>query len=222
MQRLPSDELLDSDSGTPGEILKSLRDLRHINAWFGGVATGVRMIERVARKTGRSDLSLLEVASGNGYLVHTVRRRLQRRRISLSPTLTDRRPSHLPAAGPAVVADAVQLPFRDDSFDLVASNLFVHHLSPDELLQHVNSALRCCRLAVLISDVVRHPLHLALVYASLPLYRSRLTWNDAPASVRQAYTASEMRQILHRSDAAAIEIRGSFLFRMAITVWKRA
>src|SRR5947199_5866128 len=37
----------------------------------------------------------------------------------------------------------------------------------------------------LINDLVRSWLHLAFVYTGMPLYRSRLTRHDAPASVRQ-------------------------------------
>ena len=57
----------------------------------------------------------------------------------------------------------------------------------------MNEGLRVCRVAVLINDLVRDGLHLSLVYAGLPLYRSRLTRHDAPASVRQAYTPAEMQ-----------------------------
>jgi hypothetical protein len=69
---------------------------------------------------------------------------------------------------------------------------------------------------------VRHPLHLALSYLGFPLYRSRLTRHDAPASVRRAYTVSEVREILEQLPAAAnIEIRRSYLYRMGVMVWKQ-
>ena len=61
-------ELLDADSGTPAEIATALSDLRNINHWFGGIATTQSMIAEVARKTGASSLSLLEVAAGAGYV----------------------------------------------------------------------------------------------------------------------------------------------------------
>jgi hypothetical protein len=73
---------------------------------------------------------------------------------------------------------------------------------------------------VLIDDIVRHPLHLALVYAGLPLYRSRMTRHDAPASVRQAYTPHEMRTLLAQTKAARVEIHRHYLFRMGVTAWK--
>ena len=58
MKRVATAELLDTDSGTPAEVEASLGDLRRINRWFGGVATTEDMVERVARETKQSSLSL--------------------------------------------------------------------------------------------------------------------------------------------------------------------
>jgi ubiquinone/menaquinone biosynthesis C-methylase UbiE len=132
----------------------------------------------------------------------------------------DRALSHLSNGHPAVAGDALALPFRDASFDLLSCNLFAHHLSPQELVQFVDEALRVCRVAVLINDLVRHPLHMSLVYAGMPLYRSRLTRHDAPASVRQAYTPAEMKTLLAQSRVGRVEIHRHYLFRMGVIVWK--
>ena len=66
--------------------LASLADLRRINRWFGGIATTEDMVERVARKTGRTSLSMLEVAAGSGYVPETARERLRHRGLSLHVT----------------------------------------------------------------------------------------------------------------------------------------
>jgi len=220
MKRTATAELLDSDAGTPAEVAGSLADLRLINRWFGGITTTEDMVERVARTTGRTSLSLLEVAAGSGYVPETARERLRHRGITLQVTSLDRAPSHLNNGDRAVAGDALALPFRGESFDLLGSNLFAHHLSPHELVEFVDEALRVCRIAVLINDLVRHAMHMALVYAGMPLYRSRLTWNDAPASVRQAYTPEEMRTMLAKTGACSVEIQRHYLFRMGVIAWK--
>ena len=238
MKRVATPELLDTDSGTPAEVAGSLSDLRQINRLFGGVATTQDMVLRVARKLNSSSLSLLEVAAGSGYVPEVASQWLHDHGLRLEVTLLDRAASHLTNGNPgernpgnetrenrgngnrAVVADALALPFRDASFDLVSCNLFAHHLGPQEVVQFVDEALRVCRVAVLINDLVRHPLHLTLVYAALPLYRSRLTRHDAPASVRQAYTPEEMRTLVAQTRAARVEIHRHFLFRMGVIVWK--
>ena len=178
------------------------------------------MIRRVSQKLGLSSLSMLEVAAGTGYVPERARQKLVHDGIKLEVTLLDRNPSHLVNGNRAVAGDVLALPFHDTSFDLVESVIFLHHLSPDRVIQSVKEALRVCRSAVLINDLVRDPVHLALVYAGLPLFRSRLTHHDAPASVRQAYTPAEMRDLLKRTSATRLEIHRHYLFRMGVIIWK--
>jgi ubiquinone/menaquinone biosynthesis C-methylase UbiE len=222
MKRIPSTELLDHDAGSAKEIASSLADLKRVNRWFGGVGTTFALIRRVAQSTGLKRLSLLEVAAASGDVPRNAQARLAAAGIQLEITLLDRAASHLMngASQHAVAADALALPFRDASFDLVGCGLFAHHLAPEQVISFVNEALRVARAAVLINDLIRHPLHLAAVYAGLPLYRSRLTRHDAPASVRQAYTMEEMQSLLERTRAARVEISRHYLFRMGAIAWR--
>lgn len=220
MKRQPSHELLDSDAGSPREIAASLTDLRMFNRWFGGLTCTTSLVERVARDTGANSLSWLDVAAGAGYVARTVSENLSHRNLHLNVTLLDRAASHVGNGGHSVVGDALALPFREGSFDLVSSELFVHHLSPDQVIQFVREGLRVCRRAFLINDLIRDPLHLALAYAGFPLYRSRITRNDAPASVRQAYTVEEMCGMIGQAGAARMEMDTCFLYRMGVIVWK--
>jgi ubiquinone/menaquinone biosynthesis C-methylase UbiE len=220
MKRVVIPELLDTDSGSAAEIAAALSDLNRINRWFGGVSTTTSMIRRVAQRLGAPSLSMLEVAAGTGYVPERARQKLVHDGIELEVTLLDRTPSHLVNGHRAIAGDVLALPFRDASFDLVGSVIFLHHLPPGQVIQSVNEALRVCRTAVLINDLVRDPVHLALVYAGLPLFRSRLTHHDAPASVRQAYTSAEIRDLLKRTVATRVEINRHYLFRMGVIIWK--
>jgi ubiquinone/menaquinone biosynthesis C-methylase UbiE len=221
MKRVPSHELLDNDEGTPSEVSQSLADLLHVNRRFGGIRTTQSMIHRVAKRTGRRKLSLLEVAAGSGAAVREVGMGLTPF-IDLQITLLDRLPTHLGESRPAIAADALALPVKESGFDLVSCNLFCHHLGEKQNVEFIREALRVCRVAVLINDLIRDPVHLALVYAGFPFFRSRLTRNDAPASVRQAYTIAEMRRIVHEAGAQQLEIERQYLYRMAVIAWKQA
>ena len=221
MKRTPTEEWLDSDAGTPEEISGSLSDLWFINRAFGGVSTAESLIKRVANANSLSKISLLEVASGPGKVPEAVMKRMRGDGIDLEISFLDKSRSHLNGSGRSVVGDAVELPFANDSFDIVSSTLFMHHLMPDDARRFMSESLRVCRRAVLINDVIRSPLHLALVYAGLPLFRSRLTWHDAPASVRQAYTLKEMEDLLAGSSASRIETSWHYLYRMGVIAWKQ-
>jgi hypothetical protein len=222
MQRIDTEEILDSEACPPVEVETSLRDLCRINRWFGGVATTRRLIERVACATGIKNFSLLEVAAGFGEVPKAAGRQLARKGIVLDVTHLDRVRSHLCPGNRAVVADALALPFPDRSFDLVSCSLFAHHLDPSELARFAEEALRASRCAVLINDLVRHPVHLALVYAGFPLMRSYVSRVDGLASVRRAYVPEEMHEILSRVEAASkVEISRHYLFRMGVIAWKK-
>jgi hypothetical protein len=222
MQRVNTEEILDSNACPPVEAEASLRDLCRINRWFGGVATTRRLIQRVASATGDKSFSVLEVAAGFGEVSKAAGRQLAHKRITLEVTDLDRARSHLLRGNRAVVADALSLPFQDGSFDLVSCSLFAHHLEPAELGHFIGEGLRVSRRAVLINDLVRHPLHLALVYAGFPLMRSYVSRVDGLASVRRAYVPDEMRRILLSAarPPARIEISRNFLFRMGVIAWK--
>jgi ubiquinone/menaquinone biosynthesis C-methylase UbiE len=221
MKRRPTAELLDSDAGSPAEIDASFRDLARINRWFGGISTTQAMIDCVRAESSASTLSLLDVASGNGDVPRAVAQRVRSRGLGLSVTHLDRSLSHMNGNRRAVAGNALALPFRDEAFDLVHSCLFVHHLQPAEVRDFIDESLRVCRRAVLINDLIRDPVHQVLVEVSLPLYRSRITRHDAPASVRQAYTVDEMRQIVGQTQARSVAIRRHYLYRMAVIAWKK-
>jgi ubiquinone/menaquinone biosynthesis C-methylase UbiE len=214
-------ELLDEDAGTPQEVAASLADLRLINRCFGGSRTTLGMVREVARQTGAQRLSLLEVASATGDVPRAVQQEMAGSGVEMKVTLLDRQAGHLPWGAPAVAGDALALPFRDASFDLVSCALLVHQLEPPQVLQAVEEGLRVARVAVLINDLRRSALHLALVYVGFALYRSRLTRHDAPASVRRSYTQPELFAMLRQTRAARIEIHLSYLFRMGAIAWKR-
>ncbi len=226
MQRVTTPELLDSDQCPPEEVQCALRDLGRMNRWFGGVATTQSLIERVAQSTGRRRLSVLEVASGFGEVPELVNKRLARRGITLDLTLLDRMRSHLRGNTLSVVGDAVALPFRDGSFDVVSCNLFAHHLDPENLSCFIRDAGRVSSCAVVINDLVRHPLHLALIYAGFPLMRCRVSRVDGVASVRAAYVPKEIRAIIAAAFPGGcrprVEILRHYLFRMGVIVWKGA
>ncbi len=223
MRRVVTPELLDSDAGTPSEIDAAMTDLRRFSRWLGGTSTLCSMLSRVLEATGRRELSLLDVAAGPAEASLAAMHRLDHHGIRVHLTLLDRSVTHLPKNGVRTLAgDALALPFSDGTFDVVTCSLFLHHLEPDESVRFLNEALRVCRHAVLVNDVRRHPVHLALSYAVLPLYRSRLTRHDAPASIRRAYTAEEVRSMLAQSNAARIDIASHYLFRMAVIAWKEA
>lgn len=221
MRRIVRPEVLDTDQPSREDVRDSLVDLQRINRWFGGTSTTAGMIESVLERTKRLQLSLLEVASASGDIPETIKKDLRSRGVSLTYTLLDRNASHFDGRRDVrrLRADALALPFRDNSFDVVSCALFAHHLEPTELIAFVREGLRVSRVAVLINDLTRSYLHLLAVYAGKPLFRW-ITRHDSVASVLRSYTREEMEDLLRRGVSREVDIKRYYLFRMGAIVWK--
>jgi ubiquinone/menaquinone biosynthesis C-methylase UbiE len=224
MKRVVIPELLDSDSGTPKEIQDSLADLATINRYFGGHRTTCRLLREVAQRTGKTKLTFLDVGGGTGDFVHAIEQDLRGDGLQLRGSVLDRMPAHLSNESRnglfRVSGDALTLPFRDQSFDVVGSNLFCHHLEPEQLVRFVNEALRVSKIAVIVNDLRRNYFHLLAIYTGFLFYRSPITRHDAPASVRRAYTAGEFRSFFSQTKASRITIANYYFQRLGMIAWR--
>jgi ubiquinone/menaquinone biosynthesis C-methylase UbiE len=221
MRRVVRPELLDSNQAPEHEVRTSLADLHLINRWFGGISTTKHLIRRGLSGVRSPQITILDVGSASGDGPLKVRSAFPPAELKF--TLLDRDPSHFDGARSrmsCIAADALALPFSANSFDFVICSLFAHHLEPDQIQQFTNEALRVSRTALLINDLRRSYLHLGLVYAGMPLFRSHITRHDTVASVQRAYTASEMADILKTTAASKIEIHNTYLCRMGAIAWK--
>jgi ubiquinone/menaquinone biosynthesis C-methylase UbiE len=192
---------------------RSLRDLRRINKYLGGTA----IYRRLLRRFGNAR-SVLDIGTGTSddleAVPHVALRIGLDFKIDHLIYLPGDRRIH------KVVGDAQQLPFRDGAVDVVTSAHFFHHFSPDANVTILREALRVARHGVTVNDTQRHrvPLLFVQLLAALRLI-GRITRYDAPASVRQAYTIREARDIAQRV-AAKHQVVRMWPFRLGILLWK--
>jgi hypothetical protein len=222
LKRIPQCEELDDNALSPEAAVESLGDLRRVNRWFGGVSTTAFLLRHAMQGSGLRSASVLEVAAGDGYSIMRAAKRLKEENLKVEPLCLDRRGLRHEACccERSMVGDALDLTFPAASFDFVSCGLFVHHLAPEKVIQFVNGALTVARRAVLVNDLRRSSLHLALVYAGMPIFRSAIAFRDGIASVRQAYTLDELRDLMRQTKAAHSEVRTRYLLRMGAIAWK--
>ena len=212
-RRIPSHELLDEHDVPRDDMERSLRDLRRINRWLGGTA----IYKRLARRF--SPRSVLDIGAGTCDDLDALRD--VPLRIGLDFKIDHL--LYLRGSSPVhrVVGDARHLPFRDGAVDAVTSAHFFHHFSPEENEAILREAVRVARSGVAVNDTQRHyvPLLFVQILAALRLM-GRITRFDAPASVRQGYTISEVRDIAARVPAARRHVMRVFPFRFGMLLWK--
>ena len=218
MERTVTQEILDSGDAPPDVVAASLHDLATVNRWFGGVRTSRFLLERVARERKFRTIDVLDVASGDGFVPKQVATRLRRQGVNVRLTFLDRFARHLPPDVPGLVGDALDLPFEDNTVDVVSSCLFLHHLEAEDVRRFARESLRVARHAVIINDVVRSGFNYLGAAAFLPLLHP-ISRHDGLASIRRAYTPDEIRTML-QGIGVPVEVTTHYFFRVGVILWK--
>jgi len=215
MKRVVTPELLDEHDAPREEMERSLRDLRRFNRWAGGTSTYLRLVRRFAPNAkvvvdlGAGTADLLD-ALPNDVMTIGVDLNIKHLAYERDRSRTLR-----------VVADAMRLPFRDNSVDIVTSSHFFHHFEPEENAVILNGALRVARIGAMASDTRRHILPYLFTWLLAKLHLvGRITAYDAPASVARGYTASEARAVGEKTKAGRVEVVTLMPFRFGLLLYK--
>jgi len=105
-------------------------------------------------------------------------------------------------------ADATALPFAEGAADVVATSLTLHHLEPDGVVAALREMAAAARCAVVVNDLLRTHLALALVWLVTRLLRCHpISRHDGPLSVRRAYSSAELRALGALAGIERLEIR---------------
>ncbi|HEY0593152.1 MAG TPA: methyltransferase domain-containing protein [Thermoanaerobaculia bacterium] len=217
-RRRTIDEHLDDPAADRASVARSLRDLRGINRWLGGTLAYRDLVRHLTR---RRDAAILDIGTGTSDLLESVPAGTKIGADLKLDHLTYGAASSRNRAIRRVVADALALPFRDESVDVVTSSHFFHHFSDEENLAILRESLRVSRIGVAVSDTRRHwlPLLFTAAVAATPLW-GEITRHDAPASVRQGYTLAEAERIAARVGASRWTVVRQIAFRFGVLLWK--
>ena len=96
--------------------------------------------------------------------------------------------------------DALALPVRLGSVDLVISAMTLHHLQPEEATCYLAEMDSAARLGWVVNDLVRGRAAHRLVWALTRLLsRSAMARHDGPLSVLRSYTPPEVAALCEKA-----------------------
>lgn len=230
-------ELMDDPAIAEGDHLCALDALARINAFSSTarhLASVIAAMVRAAKVRPGEPLTVVDIGCGGGDVTIALARRLARmtRAGLLGPVQVlgvDVSPRAVQRAGSLAARRAVEAAFdvRDviaagcPPCDIAVSSLFLHHFDDAPASGLLRSMTEQARHGVVVSDLIRSRLGLALAVAGTRLLsRSRVARVDGPLSVRAARTFAEYRALCDASGMPAATIRWAWPERVLIR-WSR-
>lgn len=215
-------EILDGDGLDPRIVRRSMGDVARANALFGGASALLAELEPTLRSLPPV-AKLLDIGTGLGDIPAQARNRAKAHGVELHTVGLDIAPELAAASAEkvdaAVCADALRLPFADDSIDVVTCSQVLHHFpgtSGTELLREMN---RVARVRVVVSDLRRSWTAAGgLWVASFPLFFHPISRHDGVVSVLRGFTPVELERLVNQSIGANARASSRFAFRVT-TSW---
>jgi len=186
MERSFEPELLDTQRFPDAVVERAYRDLTRLHRFLGHTPALIRAIRQDPLPVRR----VLDIGCAHGGVLAEIRDRL-----GVEVIGADLRPP-ADALVPVVAADAIRDRLPDA--DVAISVCVAHHLSETELSAFVRNTGRSCRRLILI-DLVRHWIPLALFRVFVAPFFSPLAVVDGLASVRRAYTPAELARVARQT-----------------------
>ncbi|HLI30334.1 MAG TPA: methyltransferase domain-containing protein [Terriglobia bacterium] len=214
-QRIIKPEKLDH---LPAEEARpNLADLVRINRRFGGHSVIRKAMAQVVNENDR--FTLLDIGAASGDTARLIRGIYP----GASVTSLDHSSTNMEAAPqPKLLGDAFQLPFRNGSFDVVMSSLFLHHFTNEQVTDLLRAFYAVARRALLICDLERS----IFPYLFLATTKKLLGWHDVTVhdgliSVRAAFRGHELREVARKAGIANAKVETHRpAFRLAMVARK--
>jgi 2-polyprenyl-3-methyl-5-hydroxy-6-metoxy-1,4-benzoquinol methylase len=215
-------ELLDGERLDPAELRINLREMAMLNRLPGGIGDSVRAVNRILN--GKTDAVVLDIGTGAGDFVSRllVRRATEVIAADVNPEVLEITRRNLADTNGVTVyqADVLALPLGDGEVDVTHASLLMHHLEPEEVVRALREMRRVARLGIVVNDLRRGPLALAVTAATvLALTRGTYTRHDGILSARRAYTLPELDELATEAGLRLVSRTWSFLPRVT-TVYR--
>ncbi len=228
MQRTRTDEWMDDPALDSNRHRQALQGLARLNWASGSVGQVWKIIRQHMSEQGKNELSLLDVATGSGDIPIGLYRRARRAGLHLKIVAVDISETALEVARHRAALAGVEIDFRRcdilgdnlaEQFDVVLCSLFLHHLEDGHSVELLRILKQRARHLVVVNDLLRSRVSMALVWlGSRLLSRSKVVHFDAMASVRAAFTLSEMQGLVRSAGLESARVWSYWPCRL-LSVW---
>jgi len=216
-------EYLDDPAVSDDVRERSLADVARSNVLFGGRAAVVAAVQPLLDVLPAT-VSVLDIGTGHAEIAAVVREMLQASGRTARVTGVDIAESVARAGSrfldSATAGDALHLPLRDASADLVICSQLLHHFAERDARAVLAELHRVSRGWVVVSDLLRSRAAAAGFWiASLALGFHPVTRHDGVVSVMRGFTQGELEALVFAATGVRPRMRRGVFWRVSAT-WR--
>ena len=227
--RVETPELLDSGMGTDRDVAANLNEMWRLNRFLGGFrALTQHLYPRIA--SAQSTVTIVDLGTGSAQMLRAITRWAWLRHYSIRCIGVDwagrnlNVARHVASDFPEITlvrADAMNLPYPNESVDYIISSLFLHHFAPEQIITLLRTSFNVARRGIIMTDLVRGWLPLIGFTLIQPIFaRNFLTRHDGAVSIRRACTPSELRELAQAAGLRNAQVHWHFPWRMTLVADK--
>jgi|SRR5688572_2289268 len=211
-------ERLDTGDYTSDEYRRWQKEMRYIHRIFGEMRALRRtLFHELDQTDGR--VSVLDVGAGSGELLRELKKWTDGRDIFLTGVEINRDAtlSIQGAKVSAVQANALRLPFDEDSFDFVFSSLFLHHLDDENAVRLLKEKRRVAKRRIYTIDLNRSAVAYYFYKTFGRLFLQRFTVEDGALSILRSRTPEELTSLAEAAGLRDIKVEHSRINRLILS-----
>jgi ubiquinone/menaquinone biosynthesis C-methylase UbiE len=219
-------ERIDTGDYTPEEYERFLKEISFINRFVGDFRALKKTLLREIDKEKINDFSVLDVGAGSGEILREIanfaRRKNKRAKLFGLELNADSAAAILEesknfAEIRSIQANALDLPFEDQTFDYAVSSLFTHHLTDEQIIKTFREMKRVVRRKIFIIDLYRHKgAYISYKIFCVAFQISPLVREDGSLSILRSFKPDELEGLARKAGFEKKSVKRIFPFRLVL------
>jgi ubiquinone/menaquinone biosynthesis C-methylase UbiE len=212
------------DEATTRRILSALE---HVNAWLGGVHATLSVLETFSRRWRPGErIRFIDWGTGSADIPRAIVRWCRQRGYQAEVVGIDMNASIIAYARdvsrdyPEIAllqSNAKDYSDPREPFDYALSSLCLHHMSDEDVVQLLRRSDRITARGIIMNDLKRSVRAWAWIWGLTRLLRAHpIVQNDAPLSVRNAFTKNELEYLARQAGLSYVRVQPHFGYRFTL------
>jgi hypothetical protein len=224
MERNYTPEIMDDFSIKDERIDIALKELKIINYFLGGNSTSKAGIKEVIKSIPENNIvRILDAGAGGSDVLLSMMHIINNPvifclDINIRTCWITR--INYPDVN-SICGDVLEYPFKNESFDIVHTSLFLHHFTEEQIRLILIKLINSSRYAVVINDLRRSIFaYCGIKILTMLFSKSNMVKNDGPLSVKRAFIKKDLLKIINDLNIERFVIKRKWAFRWLVILYK--